>query len=143
MNFLINIYHIIYHYFDKLEDRIRGRLSRYPILYSLIAGSAIVLFWRGIWKIGDDAALFIPKQYAWIDGPLSVLISVVVLLATGLFMSFFVNDQIILSGLRQEKKTIDKTESEIEDENKSIIEVEEKIDIIEKEVEEIRDTLKK
>jgi hypothetical protein len=53
------MWHQIYHYFDKLEDRIRGRLSRYPIFYSLIGGTAIVLFWRGVWITADEISYFL------------------------------------------------------------------------------------
>ena len=30
--------------FDHLEDRVRGKLSHYPITYAIIAGVSIVLF---------------------------------------------------------------------------------------------------
>ena len=113
---MIGLYKAVYRYFDKLEDRVRGRLSRFPIFYSLITGTAIVLFWRGVWDTADELATFLPKNIAWIDGPLSVAVSVFVLLITGLFVSFFVSDQILLSGIRKEKKLIEKTESEVKEE---------------------------
>ena len=103
----------IIRYFDKLEDRIRGRLSRYPILYTLIGGIAIVLFWRGVWITADSVSMYLPPGLYWLDGPISIVVSVFTLLATGLFVSFFVNDQIILSGVKSEKKLIEKTETEI------------------------------
>ena len=39
-------------FFDKLEDKIRIRLSHKPILYSIIGGIGIVLFWKGVWTDG-------------------------------------------------------------------------------------------
>ncbi len=103
--------HLI-HFFDKLEDRVRERLSRRPILYSIIGGSAIILFWRGIWHVADE----IEKTYSLsnLEGALlSLLVGGTILLMTGLFSSFFVGDAILISGLRREKKIIEKTEEEI------------------------------
>lgn len=98
----------VVNYFDKLEDRVRAKLSRRPIIYSFIGGVAIVLFWRGVWLTAD--------QYEFLTGPVSILISVGVLLLSGLFASFFVGDRIILSGLKREKKLTEKTEAEVKEE---------------------------
>ena len=46
----------------------------------------------------------------------SGLIGAIILLSTGIFVSYFVGDQILLSGLRGEKKIIEKTENELESE---------------------------
>jgi hypothetical protein len=128
----------ILHYFDKLEDRIRNRLSRYPIAYSLIGGTAIVLFWRGVWITADEIALALPESFAWVDGPISVGVSVLILLATGLFVSFFVNDQIILSGVINDKKIVEKTEAEVKKESGVIDAIYKEVEVIEKEIKEIR-----
>jgi hypothetical protein len=124
-------------YFDKLEDRIRGRLSRYPILYTLIGGAGIVLFWRGVWVTADEIFLLLPTDLYWLNGPISILVSTFVLLLTGLFVSFFVADNILLSGMKQEKKLIEKTESEIKRETDLIHKLEEKIDSIQKDINDI------
>ena len=121
-----NLWHRTYNYFDKFEDGIRGYLSRRPILYTFIGGVAIVLFWRGIWHTAD--------LFPWLTGPVSILISVVILLATGLFVSYFVGDMIIISGLNKEKKTTEKNEEEIhnelEKEEHVIDRLEQKIDTL-------------
>jgi len=118
-------------FFDKVEDQVRGHLSRYPILYTFIGGTAIVLFWRGVWITADQVALAIPPEYAWLDGPFSVASSVFVLLITGLFVSFFVTDRIILSGLKQEKKLVEKAESELREEKDLMTDIAHKMDHIE------------
>ncbi len=132
MQTIISIYKKLYHYFDKLEDRIRAYLSRSPILYAFIAGISIVLFWRGVWRIGD----FLEEQGgilgALFSGPGSVIMTVIVMLATGLFISFFVGDLIILSGLKHEKKVAEKTEADVAKE-------EEKLRLIEKTLNEVRE----
>ncbi len=128
-------------YFDKLEDRVRGRLSRYPIMYSIIGGTAIVLFWRGVWITTDEIAQFIPAEYIWIDGPLSVVASILILLVTGLFVSFFVTDRIIVSGLNQEKKIVEKTEEEVRAEGDRLAQMRTTLSHIEKEVEGINNKL--
>lgn len=96
-------------FFDRLEDRTRTRLSRYPIIYAFVGAVAIVLFWRSVWMIADD----IPLLY---DPYVSLVVSVVTLLLIGLFVSFFVGDSILLSGIKGEKKLIEKTEGEIRQE---------------------------
>jgi hypothetical protein len=121
-----NIFARVEHFFDKFEDRIRALLSRHVILYSLIGGVAIVLFWRGVWMLADEIGL---------SSISSIFISVVIMLATGLFVSFFVGDRIVLSGLRREKKVIDKTEEELKAESVTLIEVKDELKKIEKEIE--------
>ena len=54
----------------------RISLSHRPILYACVGGVGIVLFWKGVW---ETAELF-PVLF----GPVSFLISVVILLLTGL-----------------------------------------------------------
>ncbi len=137
------LYHKIYRYFDKLEDRVRGRLSRYPIVYTLIAGTAIVLFWRGVWKTADDLAVFMPENLRWVDGPLSVAVSTFILLITGLFVSFFVSDQILISGIKKEKKMIEKTEEEVKQEEGELKSISRKIDDMDKELKEVVELEKK
>ncbi len=117
-------------FFDHLEDKVRARLSRHPILYTIIGGVAIVLFWKGVW---ETAELF-PFLY----GPFAIIISVVILLMSGLFVSFFIGDRIILSGLKKEKKLVEKAESEIETEEDVLEEIQEDMTRIEKEVHELR-----
>ncbi|MEN9342101.1 MAG: hypothetical protein RIQ54_357 [Candidatus Parcubacteria bacterium] len=100
--------HTIYHFFDKLEDKIRGFLSHYPIVYAFFGGVAIVLFWRGVWHFADE--------FSFMTGLVSLVIGSVLLLATGLFVSVFIGDQIIISGIRGEKKIAEQTEEEVQDE---------------------------
>lgn len=103
----------ITHFFDKLEDRIRGRLSHYPIVYALIGGFGVVLFWRAVWHTAD-----ILKDQGGILGfifyePTQIILTLIVLLATGLMVSIFIGDQIIISGIKHEKKLTEKTEEEV------------------------------
>ena len=95
-------------FFDKIEDKTRSFLSRHPIIYAFIGGIGIVLFWRGVWHTADI--------FPFLNGPVSIIISIIILLTTGLFVSFFIGHSIILSGLKQEKKIEEKEISEIETE---------------------------
>src|SRR3989338_3607214 len=115
-----------FHFFDRLEDRVRARLSRRPILYSLIGGVAIVLFWRGVWMLADEIGL---------SSISSIIISVVIMLMTGLFVSFFVGDRIVLSGLKREKKLIEKTEEEVQAEAAELTQVKKELHKIEGQLE--------
>ena len=70
----------------------------------------------------------------FLTGPVSIFISVIVLLITGLFVSFFVGDSIIISGLKNEKKIDEKIASEIKTEDGVLEEISKKLDAIEEEL---------
>ena len=53
---------------------------------------------------------------------------------TGLFVSFFVGDVIILSGIKKEKKVVDKTEDEILKESANIEQMKQTLTHIEEEL---------
>jgi hypothetical protein len=136
----------IYNFFDKLEDKIRGKLSHYPITYAFIGGVGIVIFWRGVWHTADFLTdiIFSFQQNStidlgslpWWDGPLSILIGSVLLLSTGLFVFGFIGNEVIVTGLKGEKKLAEKTEEEVKAETGMIKEIKE-------EVKEISNILKK
>ncbi len=130
-------------FFDKLEDRVREHLSTTPILYAVIGGVAVVLFWRGVWHTAD----IFESQGGWqavVFSPgVSLIISVLLLLVTGLFVSFFIGDRIILSGLKHEKKVEEKTEAEVREEEAIIVSVNAKLNRLQKELEEIKSIVKK
>ena len=42
-------------------------------------------------------------MFSFMTGPVSLLLSVVILLITGLFVSFFIGDDIIIAGIKREK----------------------------------------
>ncbi len=129
----------IINFFDKLEDRVRGNLSHVPIPYSLIGGVLVVLFWRAVWHTADilmekDGILgFIFYE------PVQIVITTVGLLITGLAVSVFIGDRIIISGLRHEKKIEERTEELVEEEEVTLLVVRNEIRALRKYVE----TLKK
>ena len=94
----------IIHFFDKFEDKVRAVLSRHPVLYAMIGSIGIILLWRGIWGLADE--------YGMSSGT-SIIIGTIILLVTGLFVSFFVGEQIIISGINEEKRIDEATEEEI------------------------------
>ena len=117
-----------FRFFDKLEDSIRGYLSHFPLLYAMIGGVAIVVFWRGVWEVADQLNF----SAGW-----SLLGSVIVMMLTGLFVSFFIGDRIILSGVKHEKKITEKTEEEIKQEETILINMALRLDKIEKDIAEV------
>lgn len=111
-------------FFDKLEDRIRGGLSHWPIFYSFIGGIGIVLFWKGVWETAE--------YYPALFGPVSALLGLIIMLSTGLMVSFFIGDSIILSGLKHEKKLVEKTEAEVRADTTATDRVLARLELIEK-----------
>ena len=99
-------------FFDKLEDKIRTSLSHRPIIYALFGSVGIILLWRGVWLTADMFDFMTPL--------VSVAIGLLMLLLIGLFVSFFIGEQIIISGIKAEKRTDEKTEEEIRREEISL-----------------------
>jgi ascorbate-specific PTS system EIIC-type component UlaA len=115
-------------FFDKLEDKIRGRLSKYPLIYAFIGSIGIVLLWRGIWVIVDSFDE---------TGIISTILGFVILGSTGLLVSFFVGDQIIISGIKQEKRIDEKTEDEIMEEAVTLLHIHDDVGKIKSEIQRI------
>ena len=113
-------------YFDKLEDRILFRLSRYPILYALVGAIGIVLVWKGVWEVA--------ASFSWLHGAASFLLGTVILLLSGLLVSFFIGDSILISGFRREKKLMEKAESEVHSEKEILDRILARVERIEKEL---------
>ena len=109
-------------FFDGLEDRIRGALSRRPFLYALVGGTGIVLFWKGVWETAE----FFPALH----GPPSILLGMLILLISGLMVSFFIGDSIILSGLNREKKLVEKATAEMRKEQQAVREMADELEAL-------------
>ena len=98
-------------FFDKLEDFVRIELSHSPIIYALVGAVGIILLWKGVWEVAE----LIPGLH----GFGSVVMGVIILLLSGLLVSFFIGDSIIMSGFRREKKLVERSEKEILESSKS------------------------
>lgn len=126
----------LYKILDKFEDLVRGKLSHHPIPYAFVGGVAIVLFWRGVWHLADELPI--------ISGSIaSIVVGSVIMLSTGLFVSFFIGDRIILSGLKKEKKIAEQTETEIEFENSILTSLDHRLGMLELQIKDIKEMLDK
>jgi len=125
----------VIYFFDKLEDHVRGALSHFPILYAFVGGIGIVLFWKGVW---ETAELF-PSLF----GPGSIVLSVIILLMTGVFVSSFIGNEILISGLKSQKKIAEKTEEEVQTEENDLTKIRKKIEKMENDVVELKELLHK
>lgn len=126
----------ILHMFDRLEDSVRGHLSRYPLVYALVGGVGVVLFWRGVWHTADEIPVL---DNNWV----SLGVGTAILLITGIFVSAFVGNKLIMTGLRGEKKMAEKTIEEIEAEESEIHEIEKTMLKVEDELSEIKKEIEK
>ncbi len=122
-------------FFDKIEDRIRNKLSRRPVIYSIIGSIGIVLLWRGIWLTAD--------LFPFMTGPASIFIGLAILLSIGLLVSFFIGEQIIVSGIKEEKKIEEKTEEEIRAGAITFKQIKEDLKEIKEEIEKINKKIEK
>jgi hypothetical protein len=137
------MYTSITNFFDKLEDKVRARLSHRSIIYAFIGGVCTVIFWRGIWHTGD---ILMAKGGVWgwlFYEPITIIWTSFILLLTGLFVSNFIGERIVISGLKKEKKVTEKTANEIQEEESEIKRLESKIDSVIKEITTLRDELAK
>lgn len=129
----------------KLKHKIQNYLSHNPKTYALIVGIGIVLFWRGVWHSADHIHTFISHLTAtsspsfidapWWDGPLSFVVGCVVLYFTGAFTSSFIGNELILSGLRGEKRLNQRTETEVKTEIIEIADIKDELEIISRKLE--------
>lgn len=109
--------HEIIHFFDRLEDKIRGKLSHYPVIYAILGGFGIIMFWRAVWESIDVLWRMDNVFLNWFFyPPIQIIVSISVLLITGLMVSSFIGHRILLSGLKHEKKVEEKAEEMIEEE---------------------------
>jgi len=140
----MKIFKKIFKFFDRTEDKTRSKLSKYPVLYATVGAVGLVLLWRGVWMVADSLSVFDNNPFdktSFIDGVISIGASVVILLVSGLFVSFFIGDRIILSGLKKEKKMEEKTKEELDAEMNVVNKMEEKIENIEENIEKIKESL--
>ncbi len=130
-------------FFDKLEDKVRARLSHRSVLYAFLGGVSTVLFWRGIWHTGD-ILMNLGGIWGWIFyEPITIVWTSIILLMTGLFVSNFIGERIVISGLKKEKKVTDKTEEEVKREDDRIANLNAKINALTHDMAEIKDELAK
>ena len=126
---------------DKLEKHTTIFLSHRPKLYALIVGVGVVLFWRGVWhtidqfhaylKYREDMYTIDAFSSPWWDGPLSLLVGCTILYFTGAFISSFIGNELILSGLRGEKTLSEKTKGEVHNEVRAISDIKDALSSIE------------
>lgn len=124
----------IINFFDRLEDKIRGKLSHYPIIYAFIGGIGVVLFWRGVWHIADDMD---------VGSIISLIIGSIMLLMTGIFVSAFVGNKLIISGLVGEKKLSEKEEDEIQTEEMQLKNLQNTLNRVEKKISDLEEEIEK
>lgn len=98
---------------NSVEFKNRTFLSRHKVLYALLGGAGVVLYWRGIWSFSDyleSKSLFFKIVFSPIG---STLLGIALLLSIGLLVQEFIGADVIISGLKKEKRDIDKTEKEL------------------------------
>ena len=122
------------HFFNKLGNKIRGKLSHYPILYAFIGVTGTILFWRGLWHIADDINL---------NNIISLMLGMIILVITGVFVSEFIGNRLIISGLIGEKRIEEKEELEIETEETRLKNLQNTLNRLEKKLEHIDEDLEK
>lgn len=124
----------ILHFFDRLEDKVRAKLSHTPILYAFLGGIGVVLFWRGVWHLADNYDM---------SAIMSIIIGSVILLITGAFVTTFIGSRLITSGLLGEKKLMTKTKKEIETEETEIQKIQNSLDRVEEKITTLESEIKK
>jgi len=115
-------------FFDRLEIKIKEKLSHYPVLYALLGGIGIVLFWRGVWHTADDINM---------SSIVSLVIGFFILILIGVFVAEFIGNKLIMTGLIGEKKLEEKEEGEIETEESQLKNLQNTLSRLEKKLEHI------
>jgi hypothetical protein len=139
--------------FKKIMLKIKAWLSHHPFLYALLGGTGVVLFWRGVWLTTDFLML---TKYAlisygsiesggvlWWDGPLSLLLGIVILSCISAFVSSLIGNEMIISGLRAEKSLVDKESKIIKDEGVVIEDIRSSLAIITSRLDDLEHSLER
>lgn len=131
----------------KVFNRFHIFLSHHSYLYATIAGIGIVLFWRGVWHSVDTLHLYVDHYrmsstismtgHPWWDGPVSFIVGCVILYITRAFVSSFIGNELILSGLRIEKRIAKQTEGDIQSEVSTITDIKHTMSAISRKLEEL------
>lgn len=124
----MEIFKKVNNFFNRIGAKFRHQLSHLPLVYAFLGSIGVVLIWRGVWHIADDMKM---------SGLLSLFLGVFISIATGLFVSFFVGDKIIITGIKEEKRIDEKTEDEIKKEEISLAEIKKDLKEIKEDIEEI------
>lgn len=130
----MNMFRKIFKFFDRFEDHARHELTKIPLIYAFLAGTGVVIFWRGIWHLADDIGM---------SSIGSIFFALILMLSTGTFVSFFIGEQILLSGMREEKRTDEKTEEELKKEGLEIKSLFNEVKEIKSTLEEIKNKINK
>lgn len=125
MKKLKKIFKFILKPIHHIKIKIRHTLSKMPLLYAFIGSVGVVLIWRGVWHIADDLGM---------SGFSSLFWGVAISITSGLFVSFFVGDNIIISGIKKEKRIDEKTEEEIKKEEITLREIKKDLREIKEEI---------
>ncbi len=133
--------------FGRIEARVQSWFAHYPVLYALYGGIGIVLFWRGVWHGMDTLAIWyfgggggvtsIDLAPSVLDSLFSFVLGSAILLSCGLWVSSFLGNEVIISGLRGEKRLSARTETEVRTETGALADVLEELDTIHARLEEL------
>ena len=115
-------------FFSRLEDKIRRKLSHYPILYAAIGGVGVIIFWRGVWHLADEIN---------ISSIVSVAIGAIILLLTGVFVSAMIGNRLIISGLVGEKQITEQEVGDIQTEEMQLKNLQNTLNRLEKKLEHV------
>ncbi len=140
-------------FFIRIEETIKVHLSHRPRFYALIVGIGIVLFWRGVWHTTDLIHTYLnifqnnltidSTMSPWWDGLLSLVVGIIILHFTGAFTSSFIGNELILSGLRGEKRLGQKTESEVRVEEEVIFDIKKELGVMTEKIAELENEVHK
>jgi len=133
-------------------NKLTSYLSHKPKFYALVVGIGVVLFWRGVWHTADQIHEYFTHYsniYSsvgafpspWWDGPISLFLGITILNFTNAFVSSFIGNELILSGLRGEKRLNEKTEEEVSNEILDISDIKDSLRAINRTLEQLENKM--
>lgn len=131
----------------KAFNKLHIFLSHHSYIYATVVGIGIVLFWRGVWHTTDTFHMYVSNygnsftisanEHPWWDGPLSFVVGCIILYITRAFVSSFIGNELILSGLRAEKRLTKMTEDDLKTEVSTISDIRDTLNVMTKKLEEL------
>ncbi len=107
-------------FFNKIEKKItkiqlknRNFLAKHKFFYSLLGATGVVLYWRGVWHMADileNRGGFLEIFFSPIG---SLILGILILSFGGILVQELIGTDTIISGLKKQKRDIDKTIDEL------------------------------
>lgn len=99
---------------NKVEEKFRNALRRYPVAYTFVGGVSGAVFLWGVWSIVDSIFAQFNNLNNWITGGVSITVAVVFFSVFSLIFSFVVAEKVDTENFTERSVDINSLKSKID-----------------------------